>query len=715
MYPLKKTVFITTTIFLLFLVGCGGESKPDSPPPTPVVSLSISPTTANVMVGESRTFTVTPQNTDFTLSAPSAAGCARSGNAVTCMPTAAGTYTVTVTSTADTSKSASATVAVTNTDTDRSEIIEQAYLTIKASADSILLSEDPIGGFTKIKPEYDKLDGVKNTSVSEDALYIVFENGAEFIWLINNITPDYHFESSSIQLSSSYVIKNEATTLNRKALLINQMFNDVRFHPVIDELQTLKNEFEKNGWQVTVKNGNEADVNFFKNGLSGYDVLFITTHGKTNITGNPFFVTGEEFSGGDWMGLWKAIVDSLDFSDEYAHLGATLKEVRIVDGQEVEVSVQYVGIKPQFIINSYSESSFSNSLVYNATCYGMGKIGGGNPNFAMAKAFVENGAKVYFGWKEPNSIGHISGRHLLSQLLLGKTIEETWQYLGDYTIDGGTLRYHGGAVLEYYPENSDINDFRLVEPPDVDDDDLSRTMIFDGALAHANDTNTYEIVAEKSGKWQIQFTAPYHSSGYLRFGITFGRYEPDPETIMNDFVISGISPLGINYSTSEMFLQNGTYYIKVSGNFNYVNIPYTLVVNYEVDDGQYEDEPNNSLTTATIITPGQPKTGSILNSDDEDWFKFETEKSGKISFSFTAPYPYLPGYLRFGITFGRLEPDPETIMNDVVVSGISPGGVNYSTSEMFLHKGTYYIKVAGNFNYENIPYTLVVNYEEDEI
>ena len=112
MYYLKKTVFITATIFSLFLIGCGGESKPDSPPTTPVVSLSISPTTANVTVGESRTFTVTHQNTDFTLSAPSTAGCARSGNTVTCMPTVAGTYTVTVTSTADTSKTTSATIMV---------------------------------------------------------------------------------------------------------------------------------------------------------------------------------------------------------------------------------------------------------------------------------------------------------------------------------------------------------------------------------------------------------------------------------------------------------------------------------------------------------------------------------------------------------------------------------------------------------------------------
>jgi len=76
------------------------------------VSISISQVTASTVVGTSRIFTITRANTaDFTLSAPSAAGCAKSGlNAVICTPTAAGTYTVTVTATADATKSASATL-----------------------------------------------------------------------------------------------------------------------------------------------------------------------------------------------------------------------------------------------------------------------------------------------------------------------------------------------------------------------------------------------------------------------------------------------------------------------------------------------------------------------------------------------------------------------------------------------------------------------------
>jgi len=78
-----------------------------------IVSISIAPATLNVRVGESKTFTVTRQNTDdFTLSvAPtSGSGCVKSTNTVTCTPMAAGTYNVTVTATTDTTKTATATL-----------------------------------------------------------------------------------------------------------------------------------------------------------------------------------------------------------------------------------------------------------------------------------------------------------------------------------------------------------------------------------------------------------------------------------------------------------------------------------------------------------------------------------------------------------------------------------------------------------------------------
>ena len=114
---MKNTGFLTATMFLMLLSACGGGgggSTPRTPsnPVTPIVSIYISPTTANIKAGESVTFTVTPQNTGFTVSA-SGGSFSTSGNSVTYTPpSVTGEYELTVTATADTAKKATAKISV---------------------------------------------------------------------------------------------------------------------------------------------------------------------------------------------------------------------------------------------------------------------------------------------------------------------------------------------------------------------------------------------------------------------------------------------------------------------------------------------------------------------------------------------------------------------------------------------------------------------------
>jgi len=115
---IKKTVIVTTVMFLMLFTACGGMNNlwknPGNKNNTDV-SISISQS-MTIRVGESGILRVTRRNTDdFTISVNPAigSGCSKSGNnAVTCTPTAPGTYIVTVTASADTLKKASATVTV---------------------------------------------------------------------------------------------------------------------------------------------------------------------------------------------------------------------------------------------------------------------------------------------------------------------------------------------------------------------------------------------------------------------------------------------------------------------------------------------------------------------------------------------------------------------------------------------------------------------------
>ena len=66
---LKKVESIAiVTILILFIACGGGGSTPSSQPPTTFVSVAITPS-ISMREGESRTISVTTQNTDFTISA----------------------------------------------------------------------------------------------------------------------------------------------------------------------------------------------------------------------------------------------------------------------------------------------------------------------------------------------------------------------------------------------------------------------------------------------------------------------------------------------------------------------------------------------------------------------------------------------------------------------------------------------------------------------
>lgn len=97
---------LTLIMAVLLLAACGGGSSSNSGGGNnnQIVSIGISPATKTAHYGETIIFTVSTQNTDYTLSALAAAGCTKSGNIVTCAPTAAGDHTITVTATANSSQ-----------------------------------------------------------------------------------------------------------------------------------------------------------------------------------------------------------------------------------------------------------------------------------------------------------------------------------------------------------------------------------------------------------------------------------------------------------------------------------------------------------------------------------------------------------------------------------------------------------------------------------
>ena len=107
MKHLRTMGIVASALMLLFLTACGSNNN-DTP------TLNLSPTTADIILGDSRTFTVTAENTDFTVTGN---GCVKNNSTtVICTPTSEGTHELTVTATADTSLTRKATMTVKKVD-----------------------------------------------------------------------------------------------------------------------------------------------------------------------------------------------------------------------------------------------------------------------------------------------------------------------------------------------------------------------------------------------------------------------------------------------------------------------------------------------------------------------------------------------------------------------------------------------------------------------
>lgn len=102
-------------VFAIFFSACGGGGGDPVAPPPPPISVSVTPSSANVNAGSTQTFSASVSNATNTSVSWTATGGQISGSGASVTwtaPVVGGSYTVTATSTADNRRSASATVIV---------------------------------------------------------------------------------------------------------------------------------------------------------------------------------------------------------------------------------------------------------------------------------------------------------------------------------------------------------------------------------------------------------------------------------------------------------------------------------------------------------------------------------------------------------------------------------------------------------------------------
>ena len=314
--------------------------------------------------------------------------------------------------------------------------IRTAHAAISASADSILLTSNPVAGFSTRLAVYKANVNVDTAWIKDQTLFVRYKKGGIVFWNVPTsvVVPPYDGGSAVPDVSPLPRLARTGELVgNKKALLINQQYNDDSRQYCKDLITHLSTGFVADTFTVTVKNGAAADVAFFKTGLKGYGAIFYIAHGMYDGT-RTWQCTAEP---GSMDGLFTT------YSDDWVHDRISLGGVTEKHGA-TNVVANYYTFSDLLISSNYAAGDFPHSLIYLVACQafkGTNQIG---------QVFNAAGAAATVGWTETNCLGQSTGKLLFDAMLGGATLAEAFGALpAESKLD--KCEVPAGAALTYYP------------------------------------------------------------------------------------------------------------------------------------------------------------------------------------------------------------------------------------------------------------------------
>lgn len=147
---------------------------------------------------------------------------------------------------------------------------------------------------------------------------------------------------------------------------------------------------------------------------------------------------------------------------------------------------------------------------------------------------------------------------------------------------------------------------------------------------------------------------------------------------------------------------NRNFYLKLTGGYDADQTSYVFTVNFEPTT-DWESEDNNTTASADVISSGKNWYGAINDKNDPcDYFKFRLNASKKVVISF-GPKEVSGNSNRWDVELINSSNQSQRIYDDSTTQ----------TYTCYLKKGTYYLKITGGYNSENVPYAL--SYKESAL
>jgi hypothetical protein len=219
-------------------------------------------------------------------------------------------------------------------------------------------------------------------------------------------------------------------------------------------------------------------------------------------------------------------------------------------------------------------------------------------------------------------------------------------------------------------------------------------------LASCNDKNYYKFSISQNGYVTLNFQHKEMESTSAFWYVEL--YDKDRQVIKKMWVDGSIS----NTDSCNVGLPAGEYYVTVEDSVSYSSQQYQLKVAFTASE-QWESEFNDGFLTADNITVNNTEYGALMDSSDDDYYKFALSQNGYITLNFqheemesSDSYWYVELY----------DKDRQVIKKMWVRGSIS----NTDSCNIGLPAGEYYVKVVDSVRYSSQQYQLKVAFKASE-
>ncbi|GHU68902.1 hypothetical protein FACS189413_06820 [Bacteroidia bacterium] len=339
--------------------------------------------------------------------------------------------------------------------------IEQAYQEIKLTAESALAGDNPTESLEALAQSIGDKEGVESVNYDENSLTVRFADGTGHFWIY---TP--YAEADSTAETNEKVAPPQAAqylpeagnsaslravanaNAKKKILIVNTQWRENRSENTT-AINRITNLFAASSewaiYQVPQTNGSgqfvEPDINFFKTGLSGYDVIFLIAYGHKEVVSQGLSVKDFFWLQTSQTKTYTAVDNKIEIITQGTNGNNTSTH-------------EYYYVSQKFIEENYS-SGFPNTLIYTtAECMGM--MSWGSPYHLTAKAFK---AKAFVGWDKYNPAAVTKGADLF-EALGDQSLKSALSQIG-FSEDNSNTINDKESYAAYFSSNRSDNIIRV--------------------------------------------------------------------------------------------------------------------------------------------------------------------------------------------------------------------------------------------------------------